>query len=155
MRRDNSQHLVAAAQRRRANTLERARQALQELGETGERRTVMQIAAHAGFSRSWLYAQRELRDQIRRLTAISETAESIPARIERGSDASLRNASHSRTNAFANSTTKTVNCATRSDSYTDSSAPTASPALARLVTFDRIIGEFRGSFVGRTGLCDR
>jgi hypothetical protein len=90
MRRDNSQHLVAAAQRRRANTLERARQALQELGETGERRTVMQIAAHAGFSRSWLYAQRELRDQIRRLTAISETAESIPARIERGSDASLR-----------------------------------------------------------------
>jgi len=50
----------------------------------------MQIAAHAGFSRSWLYAQRELRDQIRRLTAISETAESIPARIERGSDASLR-----------------------------------------------------------------
>ena len=89
MRRDNSQHLVAAAQRRRANTLERARQALQELGETGERRTVMQIAAHAGFSRSWLYAQRELRDQLRRLT-VSETAESIPARIERGSDASLR-----------------------------------------------------------------
>ena len=90
MRRDNSHHLVAAAQRRRADTLERARHALQELGETGERRTVMQIAAHAGVSRSWLYAQPELRDQLRRLTAISETTSSAPARIERGSDASLR-----------------------------------------------------------------
>jgi hypothetical protein len=90
MRCDNSHHLVAAAQRRRADTLERARQALQELDETGQRRTVMQIAAHAGVSRSWLYAQTELRDQLRRLTAISETAESAPARIERGSDASLR-----------------------------------------------------------------
>ena len=72
MRRDNSHHLVAAAQRRRADTLERARQALQELGETGQRHTVTQIAAHAGVSRSWLYAQPELRDQLRRLTAISE-----------------------------------------------------------------------------------
>ena len=90
MRHDNSHHLLAAAQRRRADTLERARQALQELGETGQRRTVTQIAAHAGVSRSWLYAQPELRDQLRRLTAISETAESAPARIERGSDASLR-----------------------------------------------------------------
>jgi hypothetical protein len=90
MRCDNSHHLVAAAQRRRADTLERARQALQELDETGQRRTIMQIAAHAGVSRSWLYAQPELRDQVRRLTAISETAESAPERIERGSDASLR-----------------------------------------------------------------
>jgi Family of unknown function (DUF6262) len=90
MRCDNSHHLVAAAQRRRADTLERARQALQELDETGQRRTIMQIAAHAGVSRSWLYAQPELRDQVRRLTAIAETAESAPARIERGSDASLR-----------------------------------------------------------------
>lgn len=90
MRRDNSHHLVAAAERRRADTLERARHALHELGEIGERRTVMQIAAHAGVSRSWLYAQPELRDQLRQLTAISETAEPAPARIERGSDASLR-----------------------------------------------------------------
>ena len=90
MRRDNSHHLVAAAQRRRADTLERARQALHELDETGQQRTVMQIAAHAGVSRSWLYAQPELRDQLRRLTAIPETAESAPGPIERGSDASLR-----------------------------------------------------------------
>ena len=60
MRRDNSHYLVAAAQRRRADTLERARQAVQELGETGQRRTVTQIAAHAGVSRSWLYAQPDM-----------------------------------------------------------------------------------------------
>lgn len=90
MRRNNSHHLVEAAQRRRNDTLERARQALQELGETDQRRTVMQVAAHAGVSRSWLYAQPELRDQLRRLTAISEPAASVPAQIERGSDASLR-----------------------------------------------------------------
>ena len=89
MRHDNSHHLLAAAQRRRADTLERARKALHELGETGERSTVTQIAAHAGVSRSWLYAQPQLRDQLRRLT-VSETAESAPARTERGSDASLR-----------------------------------------------------------------
>jgi predicted transcriptional regulator len=47
MHHDNSHYLLAAAQRRRADTLERARKALQELGETGERRTVTQIAAHA------------------------------------------------------------------------------------------------------------
>jgi hypothetical protein len=90
MRRDNSHHLVAAAQRRRANTLERARQALQQLDETGQRCTVTQIAAHAGVSRSWLYAQTELRGQLHQLTAIPETAQSAPARIERASDTSLR-----------------------------------------------------------------
>ncbi|MBI2703153.1 MAG: transposase, partial [Mycobacterium sp.] len=90
MRRDNSHHLLAAAQRRRADTLEHARQALQDLGEAGQRRTVTQIAAHAGVSRSGLYAQPELRDQLRRLATISETPEPAFARVERGSDASLR-----------------------------------------------------------------
>ncbi|BBN46363.1 hypothetical protein JPH1_08380 [Mycobacterium avium subsp. hominissuis] len=62
-----------------------------KLGETGQRRTITQIAALAGVSRSWLYAQPALRDQLRRLTAISETPEPAPpAPVERGSDASLR-----------------------------------------------------------------
>lgn len=90
MRRDNSHHLLAAAQRRRTDTLQRARKVLHELGEAGQRRTVTQVAAHAGVSRSWLYAQPELRDQLRRLTTISETPEPAFARAERGSDASLR-----------------------------------------------------------------
>jgi hypothetical protein len=109
MRHDNSHHLIAAAQRRRADTLERARQALQELGETGQRRTVTQIAAHAGVSRSWLYAQPELRDQLRRLKRPSRhRPESSAAPTPR-----CGNASHSPTNALANSTTITVNCETR------------------------------------------
>jgi hypothetical protein len=90
MRSDNSHHLVAAAHRRRAETLERARRALQELGETRQRHTITQVAARAGVSRSWLYAQPELRNQLNQLTAMSETAESASTQIERGSDASLR-----------------------------------------------------------------
>jgi hypothetical protein len=90
MHRDNSHHLLAAAQRRRTDTLKPARKALHELGEAGQRRTITQIAAHAGVSRSWLYAQPELCDQLRRLTTISETPEPACARAERGSDGSLR-----------------------------------------------------------------
>ena len=44
---DNTRHLVAAAQRRRTDTLDRARKTLQELGETGQRHTVTAIAARA------------------------------------------------------------------------------------------------------------
>jgi small-conductance mechanosensitive channel len=90
MRPDNSHHLIAAAQRRRADTLQRAREALQDLAETGQPRTVTQIAAHAGVSRSWLYAQTELRDQLRQLTDAPQAAEPATPQIERSSDASLR-----------------------------------------------------------------
>jgi hypothetical protein len=61
-----------------------------DLSETGQQPTVTQIAAHAGVSRSWLYAQPELRDQLRQLTAAPHPAESTPPRVERSSDASLR-----------------------------------------------------------------
>src|SRR6476659_9773396 len=90
MRHDNSHHLLAAAQRRRADTLERARKALHELGETGQQRTVTQIAAHAGVSRSWLYAQPELRDQLRQLTPTPQPTESAAPQVERSSETSLR-----------------------------------------------------------------
>jgi hypothetical protein len=90
MRRDNSHHLIVAAHRRRDDTLERARRALHELHETGQRRTITEIAAHAGVSRSWLYAQPELRDKLRQLTTPSGAAEWAPARTERASDASVR-----------------------------------------------------------------
>jgi len=68
MRSDNSHHLVAAAQRRHDDTLERARRALHELRETGQRHTITEIAA-AAVSRSWLYAQSELRDELHQLAA--------------------------------------------------------------------------------------
>jgi hypothetical protein len=90
MRPDNSHHLIAAAQRRRADTLQRAHQALRDLGETGQQRTVTQIAAHAGVSRSWLYAQPELRDQLRQLTPTPQPTESAAPQVERSSETSLR-----------------------------------------------------------------
>ena len=90
MRHDNSHHLVAAAQRRRADTLERARRALHELSQTGQRHTITQIAAHAGISRSWLYAQPELRDQLRRLTTVPDTDRSTTHPTAHASDVSLR-----------------------------------------------------------------
>lgn len=89
MRPDNSHHLIAAAQRRRADTIQRARKALQDIGETGQQRTVTQIAAHAGVSRSWLYAQPELRERLRQLTATPQPAESTAPQVERSSEASL------------------------------------------------------------------
>lgn len=90
MRLDNSHHLIAAAQRRRADTLQRARQALQDLGDSGQKRTVTQIAAHAGVSRSWLYAQPDLRDQLRQLTDAPQPGEPAAPQVERSSEASLR-----------------------------------------------------------------
>jgi hypothetical protein len=90
VRSNNSHHLVVAARRRRDDTLERARRTLHELHETGQRHTITQIAARAGVSRSWLYAQPELRDELRQLTAPSNTGKLTPAQIHRTSDASLR-----------------------------------------------------------------
>ena len=40
MRSDNTHHLLAAAQRRRDSTIERAQRTLQKLSETGQRYTV-------------------------------------------------------------------------------------------------------------------
>ena len=90
VRSDNSRHLIAAVQRRREDTLERARRTLHELHETGQRHTVTEIAAHAGVSRSWLYAQPDLRDELRQLAAPLKTATLPPAQVDRASDASLR-----------------------------------------------------------------
>ena len=87
---DNTHHLIAAAQRRRTDTLDRARRTLHELAETGQRFTVTEIAAHAGVSRAWLYAQTELRDDIRRLTPSATAPPPAADRIERGTDASLQ-----------------------------------------------------------------
>ena len=67
MRADNTHHLLAAAERRRDSTLERAKRTLRELSETTQRYTVTDIAARAGVSRAWLYAQPGLRERIREL----------------------------------------------------------------------------------------
>ncbi len=88
MRADNSHHLAAATQRRREQTLARARQALRELESSGVTVTVAAIAAKAGVSRAWLYAETELRQQIDALRGRTLSTPQTP--VERSSDASLR-----------------------------------------------------------------
>lgn len=90
MRSDNTHHLLAAAQRRRDDTLERAQRTLQELSETGQRYTVTDLAARAGVSRAWLYAQAGLREQIRQLTDQRPISPPVTDQTQRSTDASLR-----------------------------------------------------------------
>ena len=90
MRSDNTHHLLAAAQRRRDSTLARAQRTLRELSETDQSYTVTDLAARAGVSRAWLYAQAGLRDQIRQLTDHHPTNPPIIDQTQRSTDASLR-----------------------------------------------------------------
>ena len=90
MRPDNAAPIVAAARHRHELTRARAVQALRELDRTGAPVTFAALAAFAGVSRSWLYAEPDIRDEIVRLreaTSRSPTAP-IPA-AQRTTDASL------------------------------------------------------------------
>lgn len=91
MRADNSHHLIVAARHRAEQTRIRAIRALHRLDETGAAVTFDAVAQEAGVSRSWLYAQTDLRAQIETLrtrTRPSPPALSTPQR-QRASEASL------------------------------------------------------------------
>jgi small-conductance mechanosensitive channel len=88
VRADNSHHLAAAARRRREQTLARAHEALRELESSGAAVTVAGIAAKAGVSRAWLYAETDLRHRLNALR--HSTAPIPPATTEPSSHASLR-----------------------------------------------------------------
>jgi hypothetical protein len=90
MRADNSRHIVDAARRRSEYTRAKAVQALRSLDAAGEPVTFEHVAKRAAVSRSWLYAQPDLRAEIERLRAVQgrDPASPIPAR-QRTSDASL------------------------------------------------------------------
>ncbi|MGW6790760.1 DUF6262 family protein [Streptomyces chartreusis] len=90
MRADNSRHIVDAARRRSEYTRAKAVQALRSLDAVGAPVTFETVAKRAGVSRSWLYAQPDLRAEIERLRAAHrrETRSPVPAR-QRASDASL------------------------------------------------------------------
>jgi Family of unknown function (DUF6262) len=92
MRPDPAAHLVEAAARRHELTRAKAIQALRELDRSGRPVTFAAVASAAGISRSWLYAQADIRGQIQRLraaTAGTPGPAAIPAG-QRASDASLR-----------------------------------------------------------------
>jgi hypothetical protein len=90
MRADNSQHIVDAARRRSEYTRAKAVQALRALDLAGEPVTFETVAKRAAVSRSWLYAQPDLREEIERLRAAHrrDPGSPVPAR-QRTSDASL------------------------------------------------------------------
>jgi hypothetical protein len=91
MRADNSHHLLAAARRRAEQTRARAVAALRRMDRAGRRINYDTVAREAGVSRSWLYAQHDLRLQIDRLRArhsMHPAAPSVPNH-QRASDVSL------------------------------------------------------------------
>jgi hypothetical protein len=84
--------LSEAAARRHELTRAKAIQALRELDRTGTPVTFAAIATAARISRSWLYTQPDISDQIRRLRGKTDgagSASAIPAG-QRATDASLR-----------------------------------------------------------------
>ena len=91
MRADNTRHVVEAARRRSQLTRSKAVQALRAMDAAGEPITFEAVAQRAQVSKSWLYAQPDLRTEIENLRATHRQAPDsrIPAR-QRSSDASLR-----------------------------------------------------------------
>jgi hypothetical protein len=86
---DRANALTAAAQRKRAGALARARTALHELHDRAETITFQAVARRAHVSRQWLYQQPELRAEIERLRSLDSGRPAAPAR-ERSTEASLR-----------------------------------------------------------------
>ncbi len=84
--------LAEAAARRHELTRSKAIQALRELDRAGAPVTFASVAAAAGISRSWLYTQPDISDQVRRLRSATpqrHPASAVPAG-QQTTDASLR-----------------------------------------------------------------
>ncbi len=83
--------LAAATAQRHELTRAKAIQALRELDRAGTPVTFASVAGAAGISRSWLYTQPDIRDQIQRLrdTRSRDPASTIPA-SQRATETSLR-----------------------------------------------------------------
>jgi hypothetical protein len=90
MRADNTRHIVTAARQRHEFTRAKAIQALRTLDAQGSPVTFEAVAQAATVSRSWLYAQPDVRAEIERLRTANRRAPAtpVPAR-QRSSDASL------------------------------------------------------------------
>ena len=92
MRADNSIHLVTAARQRHEHTRAKAIAAMHELDRAGATLTFESVARR-GVSRSWIYTQTDIKDEIRRLRDQDrhqpKPSAPIPSR-QRASDDSLR-----------------------------------------------------------------
>ncbi|HYB46406.1 MAG TPA: DUF6262 family protein [Streptosporangiaceae bacterium] len=83
MRADNSRHLIAAAERRSQRTRERALAALRRMDATGQPVSFDSLSRKARVSRSWLYAQPDLRAEITRLRERSQPRPRAPLAPDR------------------------------------------------------------------------
>ncbi len=90
MRADNSIHLTTAARQRHEYTRAKAIAAMHELDRAGGVLTFESVA-RAGVSRSWIYTQADIKDEMRRLRdqGQHQPSAAIPAQ-QRASDDSLR-----------------------------------------------------------------
>ena len=87
---DRVERLRDAAQARHDATLRRATSALQRMARRGEQVTFRRVAETAGVSRSWLYRQSQLREEISRLRdAAAGRSGTLPS-AERATTHSLR-----------------------------------------------------------------
>ena len=87
---DRVERLREAAQARHEATLRRAKNALQSMTRRGEPVTFRRVAETAGVSRSWLYRQQELREEINRLRHRSQGRPGLLPTAERATADSLR-----------------------------------------------------------------
>jgi hypothetical protein len=78
MRADNTRYVIQAAQHRAQQTRQRAVTTLRRMDATGQRITFDAVSREAGVSRSWLYAQDDLRAEIERLRQRHPAAAAAP-----------------------------------------------------------------------------
>ena len=90
MRADNTAHLIAAASRRHELARSKAIRAIRELDAAGTTVTFESVARAAGVSRSWLYTQPDIREEVARLRDLGRRAPGTPVPAhQRSSDTSL------------------------------------------------------------------
>ena len=136
MRADNSIHLTTAARRRHEHTRAKAIAAMHELDRAGAVLTFESVARHAGVSRSWIYTQTDIKDEIRRLRDLNrrrtEHTHTLPGNAP--ATTPCDSASKSPTAATANSPTRTSGYAANSPAPLANSATTVDPDLPRTGT---------------------
>jgi hypothetical protein len=91
MRADNGIHLATTAQQRHEHSRSKAIAAIHQLDRAGSVLTFESVARHAGVSRSWIYTQADIKDEIHPLRDLNRRQPSTPVPApQRASDDSLR-----------------------------------------------------------------
>lgn len=86
---DNSHHLVVAAQRRHDDAHQRAQEAIRVAAAHSEAPSATTLAARAGVSRAFLYANPALIEAIRNLRSTGQQPAVVPSR-QRATEASMQ-----------------------------------------------------------------